>query len=237
MKPSNRLCLALDIDTMDQAWELIQATSPYIGVYKIGMQAFYTFNTELFQPVRDVDGTIFLDLKLIDIPNTVAAAARVLTRLKISYLTLHTLGGYDMMAATKRAVVDEANKLGIDPPRLLGVTVLTSLDQPSLQQIGISDSVENQVLKLAKLAQSAGLDGIVASANEAEAIRTVLGKEFQIVTPGIRLASDDSNDQKRTTTPEAALEKGASMLVIGRSITQAKYPKVIAAQYYQSVPK
>jgi orotidine-5'-phosphate decarboxylase len=166
-----------------------------------------------------------LDLKLHDIPNTVKHAARNAAKLGVDFLTIHTTGGIAMMQAAKEGVLDGARESGTSPTQLLGITVLTSLDQDVLSnELGVNRSVQDQVVALAENAHAAGLDGVVSSPQEVPAIREACGNEFLVVTPGIRLATSSRDDQKRVTTPKDAIDSGASFIVIGRAVTKVDNP-------------
>ena len=169
---------------------------------------------------------MFLDLKYHDIPNTVANAARAAAKMGVFMFNVHAAGGLQMMQEACMAAADEARKQSLTPPKLIAVTLLTSLNQEEVtKQIGISKSIDDIVIHYAELAQKAGLDGVVASAREIEKIRAKLGPQFLIVTPGIRPAWAEHGDQERVTTPKEALERGANYMVIGRPITEAEDPR------------
>lgn len=172
---------------------------------------------------------VFLDLKFHDIPNTVAEACRAAARLRPAYLNVHAAGGLEMMRAAADALRDESAKIGIEAPRLLAVTVLTSLDEPALRATGQAETPAALVLRLAHLAQEAGLDGVVCSPHEIETLRSACGPDFVLMVPGIRPEGADPGDQKRFTTPRQALERGATHLVVGRPITAAPDPVAAAA--------
>lgn len=225
-----KLCLALDVDNTTQA-ERFKQLSSYIGVFKIGSQLFTSEGPKIVEAVQKWGGEVFLDLKFHDIPNTVANAAREVVKLGVFMLNIHAMGGYEMMHSTAQAVREEAEKLKVRRPLVLAVTVLTSINDDILnRELKISSPMENYVFHLAKLAQSAGLDGVVASPKEIKAIREACGESFVILTPGIRpVWSGSPDDQKRTTTPKDAMEMGADYIVIGRPILSATDP-VKAAQ-------
>ena len=189
------------------------------------------------QSIRNAypDIPIFLDLKFHDIPNTVAGALRAVTRLDVQYLNLHAGGGLEMMRAGLDAVHFEADRLGIAAPRLLAVTVLTSIDQASLSGVGVDADIENQVLRLARLTKNAGLAGVVCSAKEIEILRKDLGDDFILMVPGIRPQGSDNQDQKRVMSPVEAINLGASHLVIGRPITEAVDPQIAVADIMSSL--
>ena len=192
------------------------------------MELFYSAGPDAVRYLKDQGKHVFLDLKVHDIPNTVGQSIRALTRLGADLMTLHGTGGRAMMEAAAEAVRDEAAKLNIERPRLLAVTVLTSIDEDAWKEIGGKYSIAESVKNLAKLAKEAGIDGTVSSPYEAKEIREMNGHDFLIVTPGIRPTFAVANDQKRFTTPSQALRDGASHLVIGRPITKAADPKEAA---------
>jgi len=221
MKPKDRICLALDVDDRKKAIALVEELHKYVGVYKINS----LFNEEGPAIVREVikkGGKVFLDLKYHDIPNTVANYAKAATKMGVFMFNIHASGGLAMMKAAAEAVKETAEELRIKKPLVLGVTVLTSIDQDALNsQLNVEGEVEQQVVHLALLAKKAGLDGVVCSPKEIKAIRKACGNDFVIVTPGIRPAWSATDDQKRITTPKDAVEAGADYLVIGRPIRNA----------------
>lgn len=230
IEAKKRLIVALDVDTRSEAEKLINLLAPYTGAFKIGMQLFNSEGPGFVQDLVKQGVKIFLDLKFHDIPNTVAQAGKVMTRLGVFMYNLHVVGGREMMQKTVEITRKEAELRGINPPLILGVTVLTSINSLQLrEEIGIERALTEQVIKWAQLAQASGLDGVVASPQEIEAIRQVCSPDFLIVTPGVRPAWSESHDQKRVMTPGEAVTAGASYLVVGRPITQAKDP-VVAAQ-------
>ena len=194
------------------------------GLFKIGSQLFTAEGPRAVEKLAGLGFGIFLDLKFHDIPNTVAGAVAAAADLpKVRLLTVHTLGGIAMMRAAREAVARKRNR-----PAVLGVTVLTSLDADALRRAGISGSPASRALALARLAKEAGIDGVVASAHEARAIRRACGRNFLIVVPGVRPASTSVNDQSRVATPAEAIRAGADYLVIGRPITAAANPRAAA---------
>ena len=215
---------AVDTDDLDRATSLSSAISPYVGGVKLGIQFFSTFGPPGVEVIRQRGLPIFLDLKLFDIPNTVAGAVHAAARLAPAMLTLHASGGRAMMEAAVRANQEAADTLGQERSLLLGVTVLTSLGHDDLCEVGVQGDLADQVLRLASLAQDSGLDGVVCSAHEIEALRRLCGGGFKLVVPGIRPTLAGSDDQKRVLTPAEALNKGADYLVIGRPITGDKDP-------------
>jgi len=217
-----RLVLALDVDDFKKAEELVGELSDYVGVFKIGNQLFTAEGPKVVDMVNKKGGKVFLDLKFHDIPNTVARAAEVATKLGVYIFNIHTSGGYEMMKTAAEATAKASQELGIRKPIILGVTLLTSINQEILEKdLGIKKRLEEQVVHLAKLAKAAGFDGVVASSREIKEIRKACGKDFLILTPGIRPAGKSSDDQKRIMTPREAIKLGADFLVIGRPIRSA----------------
>jgi len=220
-----RLVLALDVDDFKKADELVGKLSDYVGVFKIGSQLFTVEGAKVVNMIKERGSKVFLDLKFHDIPNTVARAAEVATELGVYIFNVHTSGGYEMMKAAAKATAKTSQKLGIRKPIILGVTLLTSINQEILEkEIGIKKGLEEQVVHLAKLAKAAGLDGVVASSWEIKEIRKTCGEGFVILTPGIRPAGKSSDDQKRVMTPQEAIKLGTDFLVIGRPIRNAANP-------------
>lgn len=222
--PRDYLIVALDVGEKEKALHLVENLSGKVGYFKIGLQLFTAWGPDIVKDVKSMGGKVFLDLKLHDIPNTVASAIRATACLEVSMLTIHTQGGYRMMAAAAAAAKEEAQKLGITPPRLLGVTILTSIDQEEAGRTGISEPIEERVLRLAGLAEESGIDGIVCSSLELESLRRSKIKDLFFVTPGIRPSGADVNDQSRITTPAQAIAGGARHLVVGRPITNHPRP-------------
>ncbi|HDP69515.1 MAG TPA: orotidine-5'-phosphate decarboxylase [Actinobacteria bacterium] len=220
----NPLIVALDVPSKKEALDMVDQLKVYVDFYKIGLQLFLAEGHGVVEAIKDCGVNIFLDLKLHDIPNQVAAACRELVKMEVSMFTVHTQGGFEMMKRAKEAVEDEAFKLGISPPVVLGVTVLTSLDQKDLTDMGINRKVNEQVLGLASMATEAGLDGVVASPNEISDLKRVLGEDNMIVVPGIRPKGAAKTDQKRVMSPQEALTKGADYIVVGRPIIEAIDP-------------
>ena len=224
MNAKGKLIVALDVDSKLKAEKIVDLLKKENRFFKIGLELFSSEGPGIVEMVRERGCEIFLDLKFHDIPNTVSKAAASVTRLGIYMFNLHALGGYEMMQKTAEACRDEAKRLKIERPRILAVTILTGMDQNSLKQSGISDNIETAVLKLAILAKDAGLDGVVASPKEAGIIRSRLGENFLIVTPGVRPLWAASGDQKRVMTPKDAVSAGADFIVVGRPIIEAKDP-------------
>ena len=224
MTPKGRLIVALDFDSEAKALEIAGKLKQDVRFFKIGLELFSYCGPRIAEKVMDNGSEVFLDLKFHDIPNTVLRAAVAATRLGVYMFNVHALGGYDMMKSTSEAVGAEADRLNIRRPKVLAVTILTSMDEKALKKIGVNVSMKNEVLNLAKMAKEAGLDGVVASPQEAKTIRDETGEDFLIVTPGVRPAEAKVHDQKRIATPRDAVESGASFIVVGRPITEAKDP-------------
>jgi len=219
MDPRHRLIVALDVSTAAAAREIVAAVGDSAFTYKVGMQLYTAEGPAIVRELIDSGRRVFLDLKYHDIPNTVAAAVRQAATLGVAMLTVHASGGGDMLRAAVEAA--EATKPGL---LVLGVTVLTSLDEVDLGKIGVRGAVPEQVLRLAALALSNGCRGVVASAQEASALRKEFGPDIAIVTPGVRLAGSDPHDQARIITPAEAIAAGASHIVVGRPIAAAADP-------------
>jgi orotidine-5'-phosphate decarboxylase len=217
--PDPKIIVALDYAEASKALQLVQQLDSGLCHLKVGKELFTAAGPALVEQLVDKGYGVFLDLKFHDIPNTVAKACEVASQLGVWMLNVHACGGIAMMQAARDGVAKSGKS-----PKLIAVTVLTSMDQSTLNQLGVQGSVEDQVLRLARLAQQAGLDGVVCSAQEASALRTALGQDFCLVTPGIRPANASADDQSRIVTPAEALRLGASYLVIGRPITQATVP-------------
>jgi len=217
MDPRQRLIVALDVSTAAAARKIVAAVGDSAHAYKVGMQLYTAEGPSIVRELVGSGRRVFLDLKYHDIPNTVGAAVREAARLSVSMLTVHASGGGKML----RAAVEAAQKPGL---LVLGVTVLTSLDDLELDKIGLRGGALDQVLRLAALALSNGCKGVVASALEAAALREEFGRDFTIVTPGVRLAGSGPNDQARVVTPSEAISAGASHIVVGRPITEASDP-------------
>lgn len=221
----DRLIVALDVSTMDAMKSIVSSLGDSISFYKVGMELFYAEGDQTVRYLQDQGKHVFLDLKLHDIPNTVAHGVSSLTRLGANLITIHGQGGPIMMKAAAQAARESAEQLGIERPKLLAITILTSFDDEAWTSIGGQLPISDQVIRLAKLAKESGMDGVVCSALEAKMIREACGPDFLIVTPGIRPSFAATNDQKRIATPASALADGASRLVIGRPITQAANPQ------------
>lgn len=227
MKTSEILWVALDVPSLDEAARIAELVSGRVAGFKVGLELFVGYGAEAVETIGRY-GRIFLDLKLHDIPNTVARAVKQAARLAVDFLTIHAFGGKAMLEAAKDAAGD-AEKAGLKPPKLLAVTVLTSLFTTDLLELGIEQGHRELVMRLAKLAKDCGMDGVVASAHECREIKDKLGSDIVVATPGIRPEGFEKGDQKRVVTPKKALEAGADLIIVGRPIVQADDPlKAIA---------
>ncbi|MBP1763706.1 MAG: pyrF [Firmicutes bacterium] len=228
MDANKRLIVALDMPNMEAVKKLVTELGDAVQFYKVGMELFYGCGSEAVRYLRGIGKEIFCDLKLQDIPNTVAHGAGMLTHLGASMLTIHAIGGEAMMRAAAEEVAKTAAEIGVVRPKMLAVTVLTSMNEEEWSKLRYSVSISEQVLNLAKLAREAGMDGVVASPQEAAMIRAACGEDFLIVTPGIRPQNAALDDQSRVSSPGQALQAGASYLVVGRPITKAENPLLAA---------
>jgi orotidine-5'-phosphate decarboxylase len=226
-KAADKIIVALDVPTKREALELVEKLHDRISFFKIGLQLYTAEGPEIVRAVSSTDSKVWLDLKLYDIPNTVARAVESAGRLGVQMLTIHLSGGSEMIRAAKSARADNI--------LLLGVTVLTSSTEETLRETGIAGRVDHQVLRLAKLGIEAGIDGIVASPREIKPLRREFGDKIKMVVPGIRPIGSEVHDQKRTMTPRDALEAGADYLVIGRPITAHRNPREAVAKILQEL--
>jgi len=225
---TNPVFCGIDTPTLDEAKRLIGLVAGAVGGIKLGLEFFMAAGPEGVREARSTGVPLFLDIKLHDIPNTVAGAIRSVVPLSPTYITIHASGGRAMMQAAAEAARSEADKLGVPRPKLLGVTVLTSLDVADLEAVGQGMEVSAQVERLARLAESSGLDGVICAPQEIARLRRVLKPAAVLMVPGIRPAGSDVGDQKRVMTPKEAMEAGATHLVIGRPITAAPDPAAAA---------
>jgi orotidine-5'-phosphate decarboxylase len=227
--PRSSLIVALDFDSLTTAAKFARQVADLVGMFKIGNQLFTSAGPEAVREVAQLGAGIFLDLKFHDIPNTVAGAVLASAALPgVQLLNVHALGGTAMLRAAAQAA-SASVAMGADRTRVLAVTILTSMDKGALREVGIGGPPKSRVVKLAKLAQSAGVDGVVASSQEAKAIRKACGPDFIIATPGVRpKGADQSDDQARTATPREAIKAGADFIIVGRPILAAPDPRAAA---------
>lgn len=228
MEARDRLIFALDVDSLEEAESWVRRLQGKVGVFKVGKQLFTRCGPSVVQAIRDRGGEVFLDLKYHDIPNTVAMAGIEAARLGVKMVNVHALGGREMMQGAVAAIDRLFPRGSAGRPLLLAVTILTSSSDETLREIGIDRPVAEMVPRLARLALEAGMDGVVASPREVDAIRRVCGPQFVIVTPGVRPADASLDDQKRVMTPGEAMAAGADYLVIGRPIAAASDPAAAA---------
>ena len=225
-----RLIAALDVPTRDDAERLVERLGTSVSYYKVGMELFYALGGDIVTWLKGREKKVFLDLKLHDIPNTVGNGLCSLLRLRPDILNVHTAGGLRMMQTAREALHRAADEMGVPCPKLIGVTVLTSMDAQDWAGLGHTGTIADAVLRRAKLAQEAGLDGVVASPAETAEIRRACGDDFLIVTPGIRPAGASHDDQRRVMTPAGAMRAGASQIVVGRAIYAAENPRAAAEE-------
>jgi orotidine-5'-phosphate decarboxylase len=233
---SDRVIVALDLPTLDEARDLMEQLGDSARVFKVGSQIFTSVGPDIIREIKGRSKKLFLDLKFHDIPNTVARASEVATELGVDMFNMHISGGLEMMRAAAEATKSKASELGIQKPIVLGVTILTSIDGLTFQRdFNSSNSLQEQIVYMARLAQRAGLDGVVASPQEIQLIRNACGSNFVVVTPGVRPKWAARDDQKRVTTPARALAAGATYVVIGRPIYQSPEPANALARILQQL--
>jgi orotidine-5'-phosphate decarboxylase len=218
----DRLALALDVENDQEALGIVAELKDSVGVFKIGLQLFTAYGPDIVRRIVGMGGNVFLDLKYHDIPNTVAKASAEAVKLGVSIFNVHSLGGLDMMKAAAESAKETAEKFNLPVPTLLAVTILTSMDEKNLRkELKITRSLQREVTHLARLAQRAGMHGVVASPQEIKTLRRAVRGEFVILTPGVRPAWADLDDQKRVMTPGEAVKAGADYIVIGRPVLKA----------------
>ena len=232
LDPQERIMIALDCDS-HTAFDLADALEGKAVWMKVGMTLFYANGPSIVHALKERGFKVFLDLKFHDIPHQVEGAAASATQSGANMITMHTVGGIDMMKAAQAGAKRAAAEQGIETPITLGITVLTSMNEQTLKEVGVQKRVVEQVCDLAKNAQKAGISGVVASPQEAQMLRGIMGVDAYIVTPGVRPVGSDKGDQRRVATPAQALNNGASHIVIGRPITQSAHP----AQAFDEIVK
>lgn len=235
MKPEDRIILALNTNSLEKAREWVFVFRERIKWFKIGLPLYIAGGNEFIKELKDKGLKVFLDLKLHDIPSVVALSVEIVSKLGVDMLTLHTLGGFEMLEQSAKVAWDFEQKYG-RRPLLIGVTILTSMGKAAIEDITGLD-VEKGVEILSNMAKSAGLDGVVASPLEARKIREKCGKDFIIITPGIRLKEDESFDQERIATPSFAIKEGADYLVIGRPLTHTENPLEKLEKYIEEIKR
>ncbi len=226
MPAKERLILALDVNDPVHALNIVDRFSEWVTTFKVGLELFTSGGPDIVKKIHDRGKKVFLDLKFHDIPNTVVKASVVVTRLGVFMFNLHASGGFEMMRRTSETVVETCLKENLPRPKIIAVTVLTSISQEEFKKdMGYQHGIRTQVKHLSAMAHRAGLDGVVASGHEVSAIRNSIGAGFVIVTPGIRPSWSPPDDQKRTMTPKEALRNGADYLVVGRAVLSQTDPE------------
>jgi orotidine-5'-phosphate decarboxylase len=234
-RDGGRLIAALDFASLADAEKIVKKISPLVKTFKVGKELFTSVGPEAVRMVHSYKCRVFLDLKFHDIPNTVGSACEAATRMGVFMLNIHASGGKNMMFTAMQSVHKTALEKKVTPPKVLGVTVLTSLTDADLKEVGISKKVKQEVQQLTLLSQRCGLDGVVASGQEVRLIRHVAGKNFLIVTPGVRPIWAAHGDQKRVITPKEAVDLGADYIVVGRPITQHPQPLAAAEKILKEI--
>lgn len=228
-----KILLVLDVSSREEAMKLVRPLYEHVGMFKVGMQLFTAEGPSLVREIVDLGGKVFLDLKFHDIPNTVSHGVLEAAKLGVSLLTIHAAGGRVMMETVAKELQD---KFGDRKPMVVAVTVLTSLNDAGLAEVGIATPITQQVVAMAKLAEECGIAGVVCSPQEIQLVRRAVGPNFKIVTPGIRMPGQAANDQQRLATPREALAAGADYIVVGRAVTAAPDPRQALDALIQSVP-
>ncbi|MDD5748915.1 MAG: orotidine-5'-phosphate decarboxylase [Actinomycetota bacterium] len=231
------LILAADFHDLKQARVLSRSLKEYVDIVKVGLELFSARGPSSIKAFKEDGFEVFLDLKICDIPNTVASTLKVLTVYEPLMISLHTMGGKEMMRAASRELDEFCRKEGYRKPLLIGVTVLTSMDLLALKNIGVRDSIQKQVERLSGLSLQCGLDGLVSSPHEILDARRVVGGEMLVITPGVRFSGDSFDDQKRVATPGDAMRLGADFIVVGRPFKDAKEPEVVAKRMLEDAKR
>ena len=229
---NEKIIIALDVSSREQALQLVKDLHDVCGMFKVGAQLFTAFGPGIVSEIIASGGRVFLDLKFHDIPNTVTHAAVEASKLGVSMITLHASGGRAMMQSVSKELHD---KFGSKKPIVIAVTVLTSFDTRALFEIGLERPLEEQVQRLAVFAQECGIDGVVCSPREIHVVRKSINPSFKIVTPGIRMPDQSLNDQQRIATPHDAIAAGADYIVVGRSVTDDREPRIAMHRLIESI--
>ena len=235
MEAKEKLIVALDIKEKDKAFEMVDILANDVEIFKVGIAPFVEYGDEILAKIKEAGKKVFLDLKFHDIPNTVKRAAYAATKKDVFMMNFHCVGGKEMLRAAREGAEEAAKEFDKPKPILLGVTVLTSMDENGLNEIGISATPEEQVIKYASMAKEEGLDGVVASARETKQIKETQGDEFVVVTPGIRPEWAAKGDQKRIVTPADAIKNGSDYIVVGRPILEAANPPEAAQKILEEM--
>lgn len=232
----DKIVLALDVEKLDEAKKLVDELAPYVGVFKVGLQLYTGFGNEIVDYIKSKNSNFFLDVKLMDIPNTVKKASENVVLRGANFFNVHCLGGVEMMKCAVEGAKIAAEKLNKKQPIVLGVTVLTSISQEVLNnELQINQNVSSYAIELAKLAKKAGLTGVVASPHELKGIKEACGAEFKVLCPGIRPLWSVVNDQKRIATPKQTLDDGADYIVLGRAVTASECPIEAIKRIYEEI--
>jgi orotidine-5'-phosphate decarboxylase len=231
----NPIIAALDVPTAEKALQLAEQIAPAVGGFKVGSELFTATGPDIVRKLRKTGAAIFLDLKFHDIPHTVGKAVASAVRLDVQMLTVHAIGGVEMLKVAEQTAQETAWELGHAPPLVLGVTVLTSLDSRALSEIGLDPNVARQARRLANMATTAGLRGLVCSPLEVAELKQAVPRSTQFVTPGVRLEPSADDDQKRTLSAREAIAAGANWVVIGRPIYAAANPRAAAEEIWKSI--
>jgi orotidine-5'-phosphate decarboxylase len=232
----DRIVLALDVDDDHDALAIVAELKDSVGVFKVGHQLFTAYGPDIVRRIIGMGGRVFLDLKYHDIPNTVAKASAEAVKLGVSIFNVHSLGGIDMMKAAAESAKETAEKYNLPAPTVLAVTILTSMDEKSMRkELKIMRSLQREVAHLARLAQRAGMHGVVASPQEIKLLRRAVRGEFVILTPGVRPAWADKDDQKRVMTPGEAVKAGADYIVVGRPVLKARDRKAAVEKILEEI--
>ncbi len=234
MDPKEKIIFALDVERFEEAQQLVMELRDHVGMFKVGKQLFTHCGPKIVDFIKLKNSKVFLDLKYHDIPNTVSKAAVEAAKLGVDLLNVHASGGFSMMNQAKQALVEAGKNPDLHRPKIIAVTVLTSLDDGELKKVGFDIPVIELTKKLALLAKEAGLDGVVAGGSEIEMIRETCGRDFLIITPGVRI-EDKKDDQKRTITPKEAIQKGASYIVLGRAVRDAADPGALLKKIAEDI--